>query len=198
VIAAIAANDLSRRIALPGELAPPLLREHYLGADLFVLPSLFEGYGMVVSEAVAHGLPVLATHGGALAETLPAGAGVLVPPGDAAALARALQVLLRDTGARARLREGARRARANLRDWHHAAGVRDHPGVRCEHATRARPTPTAASTGLLTRERRCRCPRPELTELAGAWLSQPRTSLSASIGAGAARTALPSAAPARP
>jgi glycosyltransferase involved in cell wall biosynthesis len=123
VIAAIAANDLSRRIALPGERAPPLLREHYLGADLFVLPSLFEGYGMVVSEAVAHGLPVLATHGGALAETLPAGAGVLVPPGDAAALAGALQVLLQDAGARARLREGARRARANLRDWQHAAGL---------------------------------------------------------------------------
>jgi glycosyltransferase involved in cell wall biosynthesis len=121
VMQAIAASGLAARIALPGELAPPLLREHYLGADLFVLPSLFEGYGMVVSEAIAHGLPVLATRGGALAETLPPGAGMLVPPGDAAALAGALGALLVDARARARLREAARLARGALCDWRQAA-----------------------------------------------------------------------------
>jgi glycosyltransferase involved in cell wall biosynthesis len=121
VVQAIAASGLNARIALTGELAPHLLREHYLGADLFVLPSLFEGYGMVVSEAIAHGLPVLATRGGALAETLPPGAGVLVPPGDAVALAAALESLLGDAGARARLREAARLARGTLRDWQCAA-----------------------------------------------------------------------------
>jgi glycosyltransferase involved in cell wall biosynthesis len=121
VKAAIEAHGLGERIGLAGELQPAALREHWLAADLFVLPSLYEGYGMVVSEAIAHGLPVLTTTGGALAETLPAGAGRLVAPGDPAALAAALEALLQGTAARHALREGARRARGTLPDWQEAA-----------------------------------------------------------------------------
>jgi glycosyltransferase involved in cell wall biosynthesis len=121
VTQAIAAAGLSGRIMLAGELPPANLQEHWLGADLFVLPSFYEGYGMVVTEAIAHGLPVLTTRGGALAETLPPGAGIVVPPGDAAALTGALEQLLRDSNARATLRTAAREARTHLGDWMHAA-----------------------------------------------------------------------------
>jgi glycosyltransferase involved in cell wall biosynthesis len=121
VTQAIKAAGLSGRITLAGELSPARLREYWLDADLFVLPSFYEGYGMVVTEAIAHGLPVLTTRGGALAETLPPGAGVLVSPGDAKALADALGQLLRDGGARATLRTAAREARGHQGDWMQAA-----------------------------------------------------------------------------
>ena len=121
VTQAIAAAGLAGRIIFAGELSPASLREYWLGADLFVLPSFYEGYGMVVTEAIAHGLPVLTTRGGALAETLPPGAGMLVPPGDATALAHALEQLLRDGAARAALRTAAREARGHQGDWMQAA-----------------------------------------------------------------------------
>lgn len=117
VMTAITAAGLDERITLAGEMSPEHLRAHWLAADLFVLPSFFEGYGMVVTEAIAYGLPVLTTTGGALAETLPVGAGVQVPPGDADALGAALARLLRDPAERGGLREGARAARDRLCDW---------------------------------------------------------------------------------
>ena len=109
--------DLDERIQLHGECDDARLRAAYAGADLFVLPSHYEGYGMVVTEAIAAGLPVLTTTGGALAETLPPGAGIAVPPDDVDALAAALGALLGDRAHRHALRDGARKARAALRDW---------------------------------------------------------------------------------
>src|SRR5262249_49587458 len=76
----IARLDLSDRIVLLGAVTPERLGALYASADLFVLPSRFEGYGMAFSEAIAHGVPVVATTAGALSETVPAGAGILVPP----------------------------------------------------------------------------------------------------------------------
>lgn len=116
----IGAAGLEHRIRLHGECDDAQLHAAYAGADLFVLPSHYEGYGMVVTEAIAAGLPVLTTNGGALAETLPAGAGLAVPPDDVNALAEALRTLIHDRSRRLALRDGARKARAALRDWAHA------------------------------------------------------------------------------
>lgn len=108
---------LGPRIALLGELDPAGVAAEYARADLFVLPSHLEGYGMVIAEAVAHGLPVVATAAGAVADTLPAGTGVLVPPGDSAALARALAALLDAPDALAALAHKAAAARDRLPTW---------------------------------------------------------------------------------
>ena len=70
----------------------------YAASDLFVLPSRYEGFGMAYAEAIAHGLPVIGTTAGAIPDTVPAAAGVLVPPDDVAALAAALRRLIENAG----------------------------------------------------------------------------------------------------
>lgn len=114
---AIEDAGLEDRIRLHGALDSAALAERYAQADVFVLPSWYEGYGMVVTEAIAHGLPVITTTGGALAQTLPSGAGCAVAPGDTAALAEALQSFIGDRDARAGAAEAAARARDALRSW---------------------------------------------------------------------------------
>ncbi|WP_280539034.1 glycosyltransferase family 4 protein [Chromohalobacter sp. 11-W] len=117
VQARIATHGLEERIHLLGERSAEALDEAYHASDIFVLPSHYEGYGMVVSEALAHALPVITTTGGALAHTLPDDAGLKVPPGDVEALAAALREMLSDPHKRQAWREGAERARGSLRDW---------------------------------------------------------------------------------
>ena len=87
----ISAAGFDRRITLAGEWPPASLSRAYRGADIFVLPSFHEGYGMAYAEAMAHGLPVIATIAGAIPEMVPRQAGLLVPPGDPVALAQALR-----------------------------------------------------------------------------------------------------------
>lgn len=120
---AIASLGLGRRITLAGEMDEPALAEAYGAADLVVSSSLYEGYGMALAEALARGLPIVAAAGGAVAETVPAEAGMLVPPGDVAALASALRDVLSDTALRQRLRAGALRARDRLPTWSDTAAV---------------------------------------------------------------------------
>nr|WP_297460130.1 glycosyltransferase family 4 protein [uncultured Halomonas sp.] len=115
-------HGLGNRIRLLGECDTKALSAAYHDADVFLLPSHYEGYGMVVSEALARGLPVITTTGGALTHTLPHDAGLAVPPGDVTALADALRRWFDDPELRQRLRAGARRARENLTDWS-AAGM---------------------------------------------------------------------------
>ena len=124
---------LARRIRFAGECEPEALEDLYHSSSLFVLPSHYEGYGMVLTEALARGLPVVSTTGGAIPYTVPADAGVLVPPGDDEALAGALGDLLWDAPGRTRnhassscdrratLAAAARRHAANLPDWDQAA-----------------------------------------------------------------------------
>nr|WP_301289109.1 glycosyltransferase family 4 protein [Natronocella acetinitrilica] len=117
VRSAIAGNALGERIELVGEIDPGALRALYRDAGLFVLPSHYEGFGMVFIEAINHGLPVVGTTGGALPDTIPADAGLLVPPGDATALGHALRDWLTDEALRSRLRGAARRRSRELPTW---------------------------------------------------------------------------------
>jgi glycosyltransferase involved in cell wall biosynthesis len=120
---------LQHKVRFSGELSPDQLKAAYRQADAFVLASYYEGYGMALSEALAYGLPVIATAGGAIAETVPHDAGLLSPVGDRQRLNRSLQQLLMRPQLRQRLAAGARRARRDLADWsksgHRFAGELD-------------------------------------------------------------------------
>jgi glycosyltransferase involved in cell wall biosynthesis len=101
---------LAERVSLLGAVAFDELAPLYASADLFVLPSRFEGYGMAYAEAIAHGVPVVGTTAGAIPDTVPAAAGVLVAPDDIEALAVALQRVIENPADRERLAAGARAA----------------------------------------------------------------------------------------
>lgn len=108
---------MAGRVVWHGEVVAGGLSTHYAEADLLVLASLHEGYGMVVAEALAAGLPVLASDAGALAQTLPPEAGWHVPAGDVPALQAALQRLISDPALRRTLASGAREAGRRLPGW---------------------------------------------------------------------------------
>jgi glycosyltransferase involved in cell wall biosynthesis len=114
---------LSDRIAVLGAVSPERLAELYAGADLFTLASRFEGYGMAFSEALAHGLPVIGTTAGAIPQTVAPGAGILVAPDDAAALAVALRRAIENPAERRRMAAAARAASQALPSWQDSAKV---------------------------------------------------------------------------
>lgn len=114
-------NGLQASVQLHGECDSETLEAAYRNAHALVLPSWYEGYGMVVTEALAHGLPVITTTGGALRDTLPEGAGLSVEPGDSEALQDALSRFCHDGQLRQQLRQGAAQTRNALSDWQ-AAG----------------------------------------------------------------------------
>ncbi len=116
----IDALGLNGRVTLTGEEGEAAIGAYYERADLFVLPSYHEGYGMALAEALAHGLPIVSTRAGAIPDTVPQAAGRLVPAGDVAALADALAALLDDPSLRGRLAAGARAARERLPSWESA------------------------------------------------------------------------------
>lgn len=107
----------SGRIEFLGQLGEAALAHEYQRADVFVLPSFYEGYGMALTEALAHGLPIISSTAGAIPDTVPTDAGLLVTPGDDVALAHALRQVMTNPDLRRRLAFGARAARQNLPDW---------------------------------------------------------------------------------
>ena len=118
----LVAAGLADRVELRGPLAGDRLAAAYAGADLLVHPSRAETYGMVVTEALARGLPVLATEVGGVAEALGSTVeglrpGLLGPADDASRLAAVLRCWLTDPGLRRRLREAAGQRRAALAGW---------------------------------------------------------------------------------
>ncbi len=117
VRAAIRELDLSQRVVQTGELSGEALSREYHEADIFVLPSRYETYGMVLTEALARGLPIVCTTAGASPATVPAGARLSVPPGDPAALGEAVAELLSDGELRRDLAGAAARARERLQRW---------------------------------------------------------------------------------
>lgn len=108
---------LSARVLLAGAVSDETLEDHWRRADAFVFPSLHEGWGIAPVEAVRWGLPVITSDAGALPESVPPEARVLVPSGEVGALRSALERLLDDADHRAALAAGARSAAATLRSW---------------------------------------------------------------------------------
>lgn len=119
----IDAAGLGARIRMTGELDGAALEQCFQAADLFVLPTRHEGFGMAVAEAVAHGLPVLATRTGAIPRLVPPDVGLVVPPDDVGALRKALSRLLTEPNELARFAKGARAARERLPSWSQACAV---------------------------------------------------------------------------
>ena len=118
----VADGGMDERVRFSGPQAGAELAGSYGTADVLVLPSRAETYGMVVAEALARGLPVVAADVGGVPEALGHGAdgtrpGLLVPPDDPPALRSALRAWLEDAGLRGRLRRAARERRESLAGW---------------------------------------------------------------------------------
>jgi glycosyltransferase involved in cell wall biosynthesis len=122
---------LAGRVHLAGPRTSDQLAAAYAAADLLVLASRGETYGMVVTEALARGVPVLATAANGLPEALgraPDGSrpGLLVEPDDPVALAGALRRWLTDAALRHRLRRSAAQRRETLTGWQTTAQLISH------------------------------------------------------------------------
>ena len=115
--AQIRQSGLAERIDVTGPKSRTELDGCYDAADIFVLASHYEGYGMVLAEALACGLPIVTTTGGAAAETAPDDAALKVPPGDAQALQKALRRLIDDINLRKTLADAAWSAGQKLPRW---------------------------------------------------------------------------------
>ncbi len=114
---AIAAQGFEDRVTLTGNVDRGTLDRLYAAADVLVSPSLYEGYGMALAEGLARGLPLVASTGGAAAETVPDAAALKVPPGDGPALRAALERVVNDRALRERLAEAAWAAGQGLPRW---------------------------------------------------------------------------------
>jgi len=119
----IARLRLGERVTVLGAVSAQRIAELYAEADIFALASRFEGYGMAYSEAIAHGLPVIGTKAGAIPDTVPANAGILVEPDNVPAFAVALRRLIADADERKRFAAGARAAAAKLPTWQDSAKI---------------------------------------------------------------------------
>ncbi|BCB18735.1 glycosyltransferase family 4 protein [Bosea sp. ANAM02] len=119
----IARAGLAERILLTGGVQTGRLAQLYDEADLFVMSSFYEGYGMVLTEALARGLPIVTTLSGAGAEALPDAAALKVPPGDAAALAKALARLIDAPAERRQRADAAWAAAGDLPRWSETARI---------------------------------------------------------------------------
>ena len=104
-------------IAVTGPVDDNTLATAYARADLFALPSHYEGYGIVYAEALAYGLPVLACGVGPVPDLVGEQAALLVPPKDERALSEALDLLLSDAELRIRMSAAARRRTRCLSCW---------------------------------------------------------------------------------
>jgi len=121
VEALIQSHALQDRITMAGEVDRSTLIDAYEDADLFVLASKLEGYGMVLAEARAAGLPIVATRGGAVAETLADAAAVVVEPDSPEHLADALRAIIAQQQVWLALAGAAREKAQTNRTWELAA-----------------------------------------------------------------------------
>lgn len=113
---------IGRRVTFAGETVDAALEALWAGADLFALATYWEGYGMAAAEALARGVPLAITAGGAIADVVPVAAGVISPPGDVVSLGKAMRRPIFDTDLRAEMAEAAWQAGRLLPRWEDRAG----------------------------------------------------------------------------
>jgi len=112
---------LGSQVTFHGAVSADRLTGFYRAAHVFVLASRYEGYGMAYTEALAHGLPVIGSGGGAVRDTLPESATLYCGTEDVAALRAALETLIFHTDKRAAYAAAAHTAAQSLPDWLQAA-----------------------------------------------------------------------------
>ncbi len=108
---------IAQRVAFAGAVPEARLAALYHRADLFALATWWEGYGMAAAEALARGLPVAVTAGGAIAELVPVACSVISPPGDTVSFTKALRRVIFDEGLRAEMADAAWAAGQRLPRW---------------------------------------------------------------------------------
>jgi colanic acid/amylovoran biosynthesis glycosyltransferase len=119
----VAELEIDSRVAFVGKAGQDRIQEHYADADLFCLPSLGEGVPVVLMEAMAMGVPVIATRVGGVPELVEHGvSGLLAPPADPVALAEAIATLAEDPEARERMGTAGRRRVFKQHDIERVAG----------------------------------------------------------------------------
>jgi glycosyltransferase involved in cell wall biosynthesis len=114
---------LEARVRFAGQVTSEQLSGLYARATLFALATRYEGYGIVFNEALAHGLPIVSCHTGAVPQTVPRAAGQLVPPDAPDDFAKALRALLSDGALRNTYAAAALTAGAALPSWNDTARV---------------------------------------------------------------------------
>lgn len=114
---------LKDRVKLLGEVSPDQLAILYAGASVFALATRFEGYGMVFGEAMVNGLPIVSCRTGAVIDTVPEDAGVLVNPDDSDSFSQALAKVLQSKPLRAQLANGSAAAGARLSSWEQTSAL---------------------------------------------------------------------------
>ena len=119
----IAGGWLADRARLAGRLDDAELDDLYARASVFALATRYEGYGIVFDEALSHGLPIVSTRAGAVPDTVPPDAGLLVAPENIEALAGALRHLLTDEAARGRMADASWAAGRALPGWDDTARI---------------------------------------------------------------------------
>jgi len=117
------ALGLEDRVDFAGEVPSETLARHYAEATVFALPTRYEGYGMVFAEALVHGLPIVSCAVGAVPDTVPSDAGILVSEGDTEAFAAALETLLTDEDQRRAMQTAAARHGRALPTWDDTAAL---------------------------------------------------------------------------
>jgi mannosyltransferase len=118
-LARLTAAGVADRVQFLGELPWSDVVRHYQALDLFVAPARWEGFGLTPLEAMACGVPVVASRVGAFESLVTAETGTLVPPDDAAALTQALEAWVDNP---ARLAAGGLAARAHILANHQIEG----------------------------------------------------------------------------
>jgi len=113
---------IGHRVHFTGKINPKDLLRYYCGAEIAVIPSLYEGFGFPAAEAMACELPVVSSTAGALPEVVGHdGAALLVPPRDARAIAAAIRKLIENPELRHNMGKAARERVLNLFTWENAA-----------------------------------------------------------------------------